>query len=212
MNDHPTYPGYDVLAKRDTPSWNERTRVVVAQRLATPTAPRFFTHAEWSAGNALCRRVMPGEVEVPLVALLDAKLLKNEGDGTRAETMPYMRKAWRRGLAGLDREARARDYRTFASLVEDAQDALLSDMQAGRLTGEAWDGIDPATFFRDRVLVDVPPLFYSLPSGWSEIGFGGPASPRGYVRLDGDRRDAWEAAEAETGREWIAERENLHVV
>jgi hypothetical protein len=28
------------------------------------------------------------------------------------------------------------------------------------------------------------------------MGFGGPASPRGYVRLDADKRDPWEAAEA----------------
>ena len=28
------YPGYDVLAKRNTPSWNEQTRRVIDQRLA----------------------------------------------------------------------------------------------------------------------------------------------------------------------------------
>ena len=212
MSDHPIYPGYDVLAKRDTPSWNERTRAVVAERLATPTSPRFFTPAEWAAADALCRRIVPGNADVPLVALLDAKLLADEGDGTRDETMPYMREAWRRGLAAIDREAQARGVPTFAGLAEKSQDALLADMQAGRLGGEAWGGIDPATFFRGRVLADVPPLFYSLPGAWSEIGFGGPASPRGYVRLDGDRRDAWEAAEAEPSREWLAERENRHVV
>ena len=55
-------------------------------------------------------------------------------------------------------------------------------------------------------------LFYSHPTAWNEIGFGGPASPRGYVRLDGDHRDAWEAAEATPGQEKKAERENRHVV
>ena len=42
--------------------------------------------------------------------------------------------------------------------------------------------------------------YYSHPHAWSEIGFGGPASPRGYVRMDFDRRDPWEAAEAEPGQ------------
>ena len=37
------------------------------------------------------------------------------------------------------------------------------------------------------------------PDVWNEIGFGGPASPRGYVRMGFDKRDPWEAAEAKTG-------------
>ena len=39
--------------------------------------------------------------------------------------------------------------------------------------------------------------FYSHPWAWNEIGFGGPAYPRGYARL-GDRheREPWEAPEA----------------
>ena len=37
------YPGYDVLAKRYTPSWNEQTRRVIDARLAVPAEPRFFT-------------------------------------------------------------------------------------------------------------------------------------------------------------------------
>ena len=37
------YPGYDVLAKRHTPSWNEATRRVIDQRLGRPGEPRFFS-------------------------------------------------------------------------------------------------------------------------------------------------------------------------
>ena len=33
-----------------------------------------------------------------LVALLDAKLLADHGDGFREASMPYMRDAWRQGL------------------------------------------------------------------------------------------------------------------
>ena len=36
------FPGYDVLAKRDTPSWNEQTRRAIDARLAIPHEPRFF--------------------------------------------------------------------------------------------------------------------------------------------------------------------------
>ncbi|MGH8181653.1 MAG: GMC family oxidoreductase [Steroidobacteraceae bacterium] len=53
--------------------------------------------------------------------------------------------------------------------------------------------------------------FYAHPTSWSEIGYGGPASPRGYVRMDYDRRDPWEAAQARPGREEEARQENARI-
>jgi hypothetical protein len=41
--------------------------------------------------------------------------------------------------------------------------------------------------------MDLCGAYYSHPFAWNEIGFGGPASPRGYVRMDFNRRDPWEA-------------------
>ena len=37
--------------------------------------------------------------------------------------------------------------------------------------------------------------FYSHPWAWNEIGFGGPAYPRGYKHLALDGREPWEVAE-----------------
>jgi hypothetical protein len=37
--------------------------------------------------------------------------------------------------------------------------------------------------------------YYSHPSAWNEIGFGGPAYPRGYLNLGVDRREKWEVAD-----------------
>lgn len=216
MAEPPRYPGYDVLAKRATPSWNAKTREVIDRRLATPDVPRFFTWPQWQIADAVCQRIVPqtGEADaVSLVALLDAKLLANHGSGFRKADMPYMRDAWRRGLAAIDGEARARhDDHGFADLPVADQDALLAAMQTGGISGPRWQGIDAQAFFECHILVDIPALYYGQPKAWNEIGFGGPASPRGYVRLDGDRRDPWEAAQAEPGNEKRAERENRHVV
>jgi hypothetical protein len=203
MTDTPRYQGYDVLAKRDTPSWNAKTREVIAQRLAIPDIPRFFNSQEWEIADAVCRRILPQTDDrdpVSLVALLDAKLLADSGDGFREAHMPYMRDAWQKGLAAIDGEARARhDGRGFAVLTDLERDALLRSMQTGEVRGPCWSGLDAKAFFEWRILVDVPALYYSHPKAWNEIGFGGPASPRGYVRLDGDRPDPWEAIEAEPG-------------
>lgn len=214
MTDAPTYPGYDVLAKRDTPSWNQRSRDVIDARLAAPDTPHFFTAAEWKTADALGRRIVPqpGEADaVSLAAQLDAKLRADHGDGFRAAGMPYMCEAWRQGLAALDAEARARHGCAFADLPDEAQDALLGAMQRGEKMHAEWPFAAQA-FFEHRVLGDVPALFYAMPKAWNEIGFGGPASPRGYVRLDGDRPDPWEAAEATPDDAARAERENRHVV
>ena len=67
MADAPRYPGYDVLAKRDTPSWDAKTREVIGRRLVTPDVPRFFTSAEWTIADALCRRIVPQTGEAAAV-------------------------------------------------------------------------------------------------------------------------------------------------
>ena len=211
----PRYPGYDVLDKRHTPSWDDATRRVIDRRLAVPREPRFFTQAEWETADAVCRRILPQPSDrppIPLAALLDAKLLADWGDGFREGDMPYMREAWRQGFAAIEVESAARHGgRLFPALDGAEQDALLGMMQRGELSDPAWDGLGAKNFFSKRVLSDVPGLYYSHPTAWSEMGFGGPASPRGYVRMDVDRRDPWEAAEAKPDDEASATRENTHV-
>ena len=49
--------------------------------------------------------------------------------------------------------------------------------------------------------------YYAHPAAWNEIGFGGPASPRGYVRMDFDRRDPWEASKRDPAAKRVAGRE-----
>jgi hypothetical protein len=70
----------------------------------------------------------------------------------------------------------------------------------------------PALFFKERVLHDIVSAYYAHPTAWSEIGWSGPASPRGFVRLDKGMRDPWEATEAYPGEEDKARRENQRVI
>ena len=62
-----------------------------------------------------------------------------------------------------------------------------------------------------RLLPDVVAAYFSHPSAWSMMGFGGPAAPRGYVRLEANRRDGWEAAERDDGHLLGAAVRNRHV-
>ncbi|RKU00152.1 gluconate 2-dehydrogenase [Burkholderia sp. Nafp2/4-1b] len=197
----PSYSSYDVLAKRDTPSWNDATRRAIDARLrVAATAPRHFNAEQYATLGALCERIVPqqkgGVGTVPTAALIDARLATDEGDGFRDARLPPLRAAWHTGLAALDAMARHAHARPFASLDGKDADALLQGVQHGRIDREveaAWAGMDPRMFFAKRVLMDLCGAYYSHPFAWNEIGFGGPASPRGYVRMDFNRRDPWEA-------------------
>lgn len=208
------YPGYDVLAKRWTQSWNEQTRAVIDARLAAPREPGFFDAAEWRTLRAICERVMPQPNDrppIPLPAYVDLKMRKGLMDGYRFAAMPPQGDAWRRGLAALEAEAMGLHDSPFHGLSPERRDDLLGRMQRGELTCEAWGDMPCAMFFAHRVIPDITHAYYAHPVAWNEIGFGGPASPRGYVRMALDRRDPWEAAEATTGDEARARRENGRV-
>ena len=211
------YPGYDVLAKRNTPSWNEQTRRAIDARMAIdPDAHAFFTDEEWPTVQAVCERIIPQPPDrshpAPLAAMVDAKLLAGEADGYRDARLPPQGEAWRRGVRALDAEALTRcGSRTFTRSTLPEQDEILNAVQEGKAQSDAWGDMPPALFFAKRLLHDVVGAYYAHPAAWNEIGFGGPASPRGYVRMNFDRRDPWEAAEARPGREDEARRENARV-
>jgi len=208
------YPGYDVLAKRNSPSWNEATRRAIDRRLATPREPRYFTAEEFATLTAIAERITPQPPDggpIPVAALIDAKLLEGREEGYRATELPRDGEAWRRGLAALEAEARSRHGVAFRELQPAARDSLLTAMSSGDLKHEAWQGMPSSTFFKQRLLTDIVSAYWSHPTAWSEMGWGGPASPRGYVRMGYDARDPWEAVEARAGQQEEARRRNRHV-
>jgi hypothetical protein len=194
----PRYPGYDVLDKWSTVSFDDRTRSVLEQRLRPEGRARFLSRDERSLLEAICDRVVPQPeraAPVPIAALVDEQLARDRREGFRKDDMPVQREAWRRGLAGIDHEARRRHGAAFVGLAPPARDDTLRAVQCGDVDAAAWQ-VPAARFFVDVLLKTVAGLYYAHPTAWSEIGFGGPASPRGYVRLGFDERDPWEAKEA----------------
>jgi hypothetical protein len=210
----PRYPGYDVEDKRNTPSWNAVTREVIDRRLAVPRAPRFFSAQEWTTLEAICDRIMPqpdDRPKAPLSAYVDQKMADDIGDGYRYAVLPHQGEAWRRGLRAIDEAAQSAFGGAFHTLLPERQDEILRRAQSGALTGEAWGGMPSQAFFEHRLLPDITHAYYATPAAWNEIGFGGPASPRGYVRMALNRRDPWEAVEAKPGDEEGAARDNRSV-
>lgn len=208
------FPGYDVLSKRLTPSWNTKTRDVVARRLAIGGDPKFFMQDEFQTVVAIAARIVPqpkARPPIPVASLIDEKLHSGRSDGYRQAGMPHEREAWRLGLKALDAEAISAFTKPFRLLADAERDMLLARMETGELHDAAWGDMKPEVFFKTRMARDVVLAYYAHPTAWSEIGWGGPAAPRGYVRMDYDERDEWEATEVKDGDVEAATRANRRV-
>ncbi|MBA3620729.1 MAG: gluconate 2-dehydrogenase subunit 3 family protein [Euzebyales bacterium] len=186
------FPGYDVLGQ--SPAWDDVTAATVLARLRVTGPPRFFTAAEEAAARPLLDRLLAQDEEprVPVFEMVDARLADNQTDGWRHEDLPDDPQAWRRSLAALDTFAVQERGEPFGPLRRDAQLELLEAVR----TGDRWQGL-PAARIWDLWLRYACTAFYAHPWSWNEIGFGGPAYPRGYKNLGVNRREPWEVADAD---------------
>jgi hypothetical protein len=183
------FPGFSTLAQAR--SWDPATSAVVMGRLGRPPDIRFFTPAEEAAARALVDLLLDQHEEprVPVVNLVDARLAEQETDGWHYEDMPRDGDAWKASLAALDKEALARWERTFARLPRVRQVRLLQEIQG--LHNASWRGF-PADRLWSLWTRYACTAFYSHPWAWDEIGFGGPAYPRGYKNLGLDKLEPFE--------------------
>jgi hypothetical protein len=187
---HGRYPDYDVLAQAG--HWDQVTREVVLARVRDVPRIRFFSASEERTLRAFCDIVMAQEEEpkIPVLEMVDAKLFEGRLDGFRFHDMPPDPQTWRVVAAKLDEEARARGGDGgFAALGQDAQTKLVEDFSKGRLR---WPELPSAKAW-SVVTRGILSEFYSHPWAWNEIGFGGPAYPRGFARLGAGQREHWEA-------------------
>ncbi|KDB01720.1 hypothetical protein U879_20915 [Defluviimonas sp. 20V17] len=109
--------------------------------------------------------------------------------------MPPDREAWPLGLDAIDAEAQAtHDGKGFSDLPSTDRGRLLKAIDADKLRArQAWHDMPAGKFFRAIALKQIVQFYYSQPAAMSEIGYGGPAAPRGYVRLTASGIDPWEA-------------------
>jgi hypothetical protein len=192
------YPDYDVMAEAD--HWDEVTRRLVLDRVHNVPPIRFFTDAEARTIGAFCDEITAqrDEPRLPVLEYLDEKLYENNGDGYQYFDLPTDQEVWRRVARGLDDEARKLGRDSFADLTQHEQNELVHKFDQGELYGGVWATFNIAHAFKICVR-DICAQFYSHPWAWNEIGFGGPAYPRGYAAFgspDLGEEEHWEAKEA----------------
>ncbi|HEX3737691.1 MAG TPA: gluconate 2-dehydrogenase subunit 3 family protein [Solirubrobacterales bacterium] len=182
------YPDFDVLAEAD--HWDEVTRRVVLDRVERVPPIRFFDEAEAATLGAFCDTVLAQDSgpRIPVLAMVDAKLHAHRLDGYRHADMPSDEQVWRQVGRCLDEEARRLRADDFASASQGIRDEIVGRFAAGDLE---WEGFPVAKAW-SVVMRMVLAAFYSHPWAWNEIGFGGPAYPRGFARLGPGQREHWE--------------------
>jgi Gluconate 2-dehydrogenase subunit 3 len=211
------FPGFDTVSQAG--HWDEVTAATVLSRLGPPPLLRFFSPAEEAIATALLDLLL-GQAEpesrtllgaggaggrgsaggaaeplrVPVTAMIDARLAEAETDGWRYADMPEDGQAWRDTLSYLDADAQAKFGCGFAACPAAGQSALIQAVQD--LRSADWHGL-PASRVWSLWIRYACTAFYAHPGAWNEIGFPGPAYPRGYKNLGVGRREPFEVADTE---------------
>ena len=190
------YPRYDVLA--EAAHWDEVTRRIVLARIDDVPPIRFFVDAEARTLGAFCDVVTAQDAEprIPVLNFIDAKLHAGRRDGWRYYDLPDDDELWRVVELALDQEAGT--YGTYADAPDDVQAGIVHRFSKGEVHGGAWDTVNAGRAFK-VIMRYVVQAFYAHPWAWNEIGFGGPAYPRGYGTFGSPHlgeREPWEPEEA----------------
>ncbi|WP_426515541.1 gluconate 2-dehydrogenase subunit 3 family protein [Diaminobutyricibacter sp. McL0618] len=192
------FPGFDVLSERK--HWDAATRSAIDGRVSQLPAIRFFTVVEEATATALFDQLLYQRTEpkVPVTRMVDSRLAEQETDGWHYDTMPPDGIAWRQTLAALDDDARQRHGAPFCECGWDEQTDLLTAIHDSK--ADEWHGLPPAQVWSLWTRYGCT-AFYSHPWAWNEIGFAGPAYPRGYKNIGVDRREPFEVADTKPGED-----------
>jgi hypothetical protein len=188
------YKGFDPLDAAHT--WEDRTRELVESRIREVPARTFFSEEEADLLDAIVERLIPQpdrtEAEkIPITPWIDQMLAADDTDGFRKGGMPWDQEVWRQVLVGVEQTSRARHERGFLDLDAAEQDDVLSAVQSGQAEGEVWQQLKSDAAF-EKVIQELVSVYYAHPSAWSEIGWPGPASKRGYMRTGYGQIDPWQ--------------------
>jgi Gluconate 2-dehydrogenase subunit 3 len=196
------FPGFDVLSQAR--HWDQVTADVVLARTGPPPVLKFFTAAEESSAAALVDQItgQHEEARVPVLQMIDSRLAAGETDGWRYADMPEDGQAWRDTLSYLDADAFLRCGTTFSGASAVDQMALLQAVQD--LGADEWHGL-PAAHVWSLWTRYACTAFYSHPAAWSEIGFPGPAYPRGYKNAGVGKLEPFEVRDAQPSDDPVRE-------
>lgn len=212
------YRGFSTLKQKRY--WDAATRKIVEERVSKQKPIRFFTADEARTMVAVVDRILPqddriDERRIAILSGIDERLYENRLEGYRFEDMPPDREAYRIAARAFEEMARTLYGRAFHELgIREQEEILRSIHQAmPQAALETWKQMNIERFWT-LLVTDVVSVYYAHPWAWDEIGFGGPAYPRGYMRLEEGEPEPWEVDEQryewEAPAESISDTEEMH--
>ena len=193
------YQGFSTLSQQAY--WDDATRKLVLDRVENQPPLRFFSAEEARTLGAVIDRILPQEDRsesrrVPILPGIDARLHANQLDGYRYEDMPTDQQAYRTAACAFEQMAQELHQQSFHTLPTLAQETIIKSIHDGKPSAahELWMTMNVERFWA-ILLSDCTGIYYAHPWAWDEIGFGGPAYPRGYMRLENGQPEPWEVPE-----------------
>lgn len=201
------YPGYSTMGQRGF--WDKTTRTLVEQRVQAPPPIRFFSPAEAEFWAAVFDHILPQhdrtpDRRIPIVPFLDDRLHHHRTVGYRFEDMPHDRDVYKTlAIQAINQEAQAEFNNQFLQLSWQQQDIVLRNLHDGdpQAAPDIWKQMSVHRFWQ-LLTSDAIDVYYAHPWAWDEIGFGGPAYPRAYTRLERGEPEPWEVEEERYN--WLA--------
>ena len=204
---HPGYyAGYSTMSQQGF--WDESTRNVVSIRVEQPPSVRYFNPDQAVFWRAVFDHLIPQhdrtpDRRIPVLEYIDERLYQNRGIGYRFDSMPDDRSAYCLGEQAIDEESRQRFGGNFIYLPHRQQDLVLQSIHDRKpeAAPAIWKQMSVARFWL-LLMQDAIEGYYAHPWAWDEVGFGGPAYPRAYTRLERGEPEPWEVEEQRY--DWVA--------
>jgi Gluconate 2-dehydrogenase subunit 3 len=201
------YPGFSTLDQQKF--WEAATREKVLKRVYEVPPICFFNSEEARLMETLAAHILPQDDRqpwrrIPIVPRIDERLHKGRIPGYRFSTMPPDGDAYRLGFQAIEKIAKQNYGQPFQELSWRDQDELLKSIHDGNPKEGAediWENM-PVHRYWALMVQDCVEAYYAHPWAWDEIGFGGPAYPRAYMRLEHGEPEPWEVEERRY--DWMA--------
>jgi hypothetical protein len=205
------YPGFHTLDQQNY--WDAATRKVVLDRVSNVPPIRFFTAEEALTMQAVVDRILPQDdrtdsTRIPILPFIDQRLHLDRIEGFRYEDMPSDQEAYRLAARAIDTISHELHDKPFHALVTLHQETILQSLHDTKplAAQRLWQQMNLKRFWA-MLVSDCCTVYYAHPYAWDEVGFGGPAYPRGYIRLEGGEAEPWEVDERRY--EWRAPHDTL---
>lgn len=188
------YPSYDVMALQD--EWDSNTKEIVLKRLGPFGRCNFLTKKEEELLRLLAQHIVYDdrqEIIDWIIHHIDQQLDTEIGESQRKPDVSPEKTFIREGLKAIDKVFQQNFGKNFAESETQQQFQFVANLQLGKVIGiTGWSKMLQKDLFKKLAELIVS-AYYSHPTIWSEIGYGGPAYPRGYFRVEFGLADPWEA-------------------